>query len=671
MPNIMDIGLSGLLTHQRSLSVVGHNIANASTEGYSRQSSIVTPRRPEFFGGSTFGTGVEIEGIRRSVNEFFVTQLRSDISAFHYSDTLRTQMDELDQLFSGVSTGLAESQQRFFNALQVANDDPTSVISRQVLLDEARYLVQKFDVLSQEVTNKEQALSQLMVTTVGQVSNLAQQIAAINVAVIEKSGGGTFGELPNDLLDERDRLLAELSSLVDIRTVPQNDGAVNVFIGSGQGLVVGGEATQLIAQASPYNAAQPQLALKTSSTVVGLNDTITGGVLGGLLSIRDSVLTESRNALGRIALTLADQVNQQHQLGMDLEGNLGGNLFSDINASAAVAARTQAHSSNSLPSDQVVQVLVSDTSALKVSDYRLAFTSPTTYVITRLSDQKTNTAIDAGLTGSIAGLPATLQFDGLTVNLSRPSGNFAAGDKFTLSPSGQGAASLDMVVQRPQEIALAAPIRTGSTLSNQGTGVISPGAATDTSTALFATPGQLSPPLLIRFTSTTTYDILDNSGPAPVALVPPQTGLTFPPSPANALIPASFGVALEITGQPQAGDTFTLDYNTGGVQDNRNGIAINGFQTARLLDNGATTLQGAYGLLVQRVGVQASLARQNADAAEILMQQSQSNRDEVSGVNLDEEAARLVELEQMYSASAQVINVAKAIFDTLLSSVRS
>ena len=671
MPSILDIGLSGLTAHQRSLAVTGHNIANASTEGFSRQSSVVQARTADFLGGSSFGTGVEVTGVRRSVNDFFINQLRSDISAFSYSDSLRAQLDQLDAIFSGVSTGLAANQERFFSALQAANDDPTSITARQVFLDEAQSLVKKFETLSNQLSDKGKSLNQLIVTTTGEINGLANQIAQINVAIIEKSGGGNIGELPNDLLDERDRLLAQLAELVDIRTTPQVDGAINVFIGTGQALVVGGEAMQLVTQASSFNAEVPELAIRTKTATVGLNNAISGGVLGAMLVTRDKVVGDTANELGRIAIAIADTVNQQHQLGMDLDGNLGGNFFNDVNSPSAVLLRTKASGNNSLPQDQMVQVSIDNINALKVSDYRVTFTSPTTYVLTRLSDQKTNAAIDPSLTGTIGALPATLQLDGLSVVLDRTSGNFATGDSFLLQPTKNGASDIGIAIERPQEIALASPIRTSSNINNQGTGAIGPGLVTDTNVALFTTtPGQLSPPLLVRFTSATTYDILDNSGGTPVALAPPQTGLTFPPVPANALIPSSFGVQLEITGQPQAGDTFTLDFNSNGYQDSRNGLAMNTFQTTRVLDNGATTLQGAYGLLIQNVGTQANQARLNTDAGKTLLEQSQARRDSVSAVNLDEEAANLIELEQAYNASAQVINIAISIFDTLLGAVR-
>jgi len=295
--------------------------------------------------------------------------------------------------------------------------------------------------------------------------------------------------------------------------------------------------------------------------------------------------------------------------------------------------------------------------------------------LTRLSDGATNTAIDASLTGNLGvapgSLPTNLQFDGISVTLARASGPFVSGDQFLLRPTRQGAQEISLNLKQTDQIALAAPIRAGSNINNAGTGEVSAGVVTDVNGSLFATPNQLSPPLLIRFTTPTTYDIVDNTNPAaPVPLAPPQVGLPFPPSPTTALLPASFGVELEINGAPQAGDSFTLDFNGGGVQDNRNGLLLGGLQSRQLLDGNTATLQVGYGSLLQKIGAQASIARVNEQAATSLKTQSQARRDGVSAVNLDEEAAKLISLEQGYNASAQVIGIARSLFDTLLSSVR-
>lgn len=667
MPDLLNIALSGLIVHQRGLTTTGHNIANAATEGYSRQTNVNTTRPSEFLGGMYLGNGVNLDGVRRSVNEFAIAQLRGDISALKQAETLRLNLDQLDSLFADSDTGLSQNLQQFFAAVQGANDDPTSIPARQVVLSEAENLVKRFNQLATTLETQLRSVDQQVTTVASEITQVGIQIAEINQAIVAESAQGV-GQQPNDLLDQRDRLLQELSELVNITTTTQNDGAVNVFLGSGQALVLGGESLALVTQPSSADPQISELAIQSNNTTVALSNTLGGGVLGGLLEMRDSVLQGSINSLGRTALALADSLNQQHQLGMDLEGNLGGDLFLDINNANAVAARTLASSSNSVPQDQVVDVNISDLSALTTSDYRLTFTSATTYVVTRLSDGQTNTGIDPALSGTIGGIPAVLQFDGLSVGLDRPSGNFAAGDVFLLRPTRQAAVDIELNISRPAQLALASPVRTEANINNQGFGVISAGTVTDTGTALFSTtPGQLSPPLLIRFTGPATYDILDNTNPAaPVPLVPPQTGLSFPPAPGNSLLPSSFGIDVDISGQPQTGDTFTVDFNTNGFQDNRNGLAITDLQTAKILDNGTTSIQSSYGRLLQEVGTRAGEARFNEQAATSLVEQSQKRRDEISGVNLDEEAAKLVELEQAYGASAQVIGVARAIFDTLL-----
>lgn len=667
MPDLLNIALSGLIVHQRGLTTTGHNIANAATEGYSRQSSINATRPAEFLGGSYLGNGVDLEGVRRIVDEFAVRQLRSDISALKQAETLRLNLDQLDSLFADSDTGLTQNLQRFFAAVQGANDDPTSIPARQVVLSEGENLIKRFNQLSATLENQARDVDQQLSTVVSEITQIGAEIAEINQAIVAASGAGA-GQQPNDLLDQRDRLLQELSELVSISTTEQSDGAVNVFLGSGQALVLSGESLALITRPSAADPRISELAIQSKSTTITLSSALGGGVLGGLLEMRDTVLGGAINSLGRTALALADSLNRQHRMGMDLEGNLGGDLFTDINNATAIAGRTLGSSANSLPHDQVVDVSINDLSALTTSDYRLTFTSATTYVVTRLSDGLTNTAIDPGLSGSIAGLPATLQFDGLSVALDRPSGNFAAGDVFLLKPTRQAATDIGLNISRPEQLALASPVRTEANINNQGFGVITAGEVTDISAALFSTtPGQLSPPLLIRFTGTGTYDILDNTNPAaPIPLAPPQTGLTFPPTPGSSLLPSGFGIHVEISGQPQAGDTFTVDFNSNGFQDNRNGLALTDLQTAKLLDNGTTSIQSSYGRLLQEVGSKASQARFNEQAATSLVEQSQKRRDEISGVNLDEEAARLVELEQAYGASAQVIGVARSIFDTLL-----
>ena len=438
MADLLNVALSGLLAHQQGLSTAGHNIANAGNEGYSRQINVNQARNPEFLGGNFFGTGVDVTSVRRSVNTFFVNQLRNDTSALSEAETLRINLDQLDLLIADRDTGLSGNLERFFSALQGANNDPTSIPAREVVLSEAQNLVNKFNSLGAQLDEQQRVVNLQIETTVTQISDLAQQIADLNLDIIATSGQASAGELPNDLLDQRDQLLQELSSLVSTRVIDKGNGTTDVFIGSGQALVLQGTAVRLITQPSDLDIRSPELAIQNGNITVALSQSVSGGQLGALLEIRDNVLNNALNSLGQVALGIVDTINQQHNAGLDLQGNLGADFFANVNSPSALAGRVLPSSTNSLPADHQLTVGITDVSQLTTSDYSLTFTGPNQYSIVRRSDGASNTALDPSLTGTLPALPSTLQFDGLTVLLDRPSGAFAAGDDFLIRPTRPG-----------------------------------------------------------------------------------------------------------------------------------------------------------------------------------------------------------------------------------------
>lgn len=674
MPDLLNIGLSGLNSSRTGLSVTGHNITNVNTEGYSRQRADFATRTPEFNGGFFLGTGSEVDTVRRITNQFLIASERSNISVFGRSESFSTVLDQLDQLFSNASTGLAGNLSSLYSSLQTAVDDPTSIEARQVFLSTANGAAQKFKALQDQLLTIRGDIGQQVEAVVVQVSNLAREIANLNgeISVATNNGGQ-----PNDLLDKRDEALRDLAKLMDISVVEIENNSLSISVGSGQPLVVGTETFTLSTQQSTNDPAVKELVIRSpSGSVSRIGSSIDGGLLGGLLSAQFGVIDNALNNLGRVALGLSDAMNTAHNLGMDLENNLGGDLFTNINAANTVANRTVAGTNNSLPTDQVVAVTVTDVSKLSVSDYQLTFTGANTYVLTRNSDGKSNTALDPSLTGTLPapapGTNATVTVDGLSINLVRPSGSFSTGDRFLLQPTRGFANDVALQINRAEELALASPIRTNTTLTNTGTASISAGEVTDKSTAFFTTTAQaLTPPVVIQFTSPTTYNVLNNTNPAaPVALVPPQTGLTYPPASPNGILPASFGFQVEINGTPANGDSFSVGYNTGGVLDNRVGLAMVKVQTTDIISNKQLSLEAAYGVFTQEIGTRTSTARGDVEASKILLEQSQALLQSSSGVNLDEEAATLIEFEQAYNAAAQVISIARTLFDTLISAVR-
>jgi len=679
MTDLLNIGLSGLNSNRIGLSVTGQNITNVNTEGYSRQTVDFGTRTPESLGGFFLGTGAEVDTVRRITNQFMVASERSDISAFGKAETFSAVMDQLDQLFSNANSGLSGNLSTFYSSLQSAVDDPSSIEARQVFLSTANNLAEKFQGLQDQLLTLQNNIGQQVEAVVVEVSTLAKEIGELNnqINVAINSGGE-----PNDLLDQRDQALRDLSKLVDVRVVPMENNSISISIGSGQPLVVGTDVFSLTTQVDPDNPAVRELAIQTDSgakTVVG--NSLGGGLLGGLLDAQYGIIDNALNNMGRVALGISGALNSAHNLGMDLEDNLGGDLFTDINDPATVSNRTIASPNNVGQQDQVVSVTISDLSKLTTSDYSLTFTAANTYVLTRLSDGKQNAALDPSVTGTLtfSGTPpppssgsASVVVDGLTIDLTRPSGSFSAGDSFVLQPTRGFSNDIAVQVERAEFLALASPVRTITGTSNTGTASISAGEVTNKASAFFTTTAkQLTPPVVIQFTSPTTYDILDNTNPAsPVPLATPQTGLTYPPAPPNGILPASFGFQVAITGNPANGDSFSVDYNTGGVLDNRIGLALTKVQTTELLSNGKLTAEAAYGVFAQEVGSRTGTARRDLAASQVLLAQSQGLQQSVSGVNLDEEAASLIEFEQAYNASAQVISIARSIFDTLISAVR-
>lgn len=206
---------------------------------------------------------------------------------------------------------------------------------------------------------------------------------------------------------------------------------------------------------------------------------------------------------------------------------------------------------------------------------------------------------------------------------------------------------------------------------NTGTGQITPGTVTDINNPAFQSPpGQLSPPVRVRFTSPTGYEVIDQTTSAVI-----DTGTYDPATGADIFPTANLGVdhgyRVRITGSPAAGDEFNIAYNTSGAADNRNALLLGGMQSQQLMHGGTTSFNDAYGQLVADVGTQARSAQLGSDVQAAVLKQSEAEWSAASGVNLDEEAADLLRFQQAYQAAAQIIAVSDNIFQTLIGAFRS
>lgn len=666
MADLLRIATSGLVANQGALATTGHNISNASVEGYNRQRAEFVTQPAQFLNGAWIGNGVLLDSVTRVVDEFVIKQLRADAWVYNQADTLRFYNEQVDSILADPDVGLSKRIDSFFNSVQAASADPRWLPGRQVAVSEAAALQSRFSALYTRLADINSSLNARIDTFADDITGLASNIARLNQQ-IEAAAGGVVTDRPNDLLDERERYIQKLAEIVDVQVVTQGK-STNVFLGKGQALVIGTQAYRAVSVADNFDPSRKQLALALNGSQRVVTGDTTGGKLGGVLQFRDQVLDQAFNAIGRVAIALADDVNRQNQLGMDLDADLGGLVFSDINDPEAARFRARAAADNDPASTGGVRIFIDDAALLTTSNYQLDIGAGGAWQLIRLTDSSTVASGAGPLTDTLVSV------DGFTVDLNLsevPPGNFVAGDSFIIEPTRRGSETFRAVITRPEDFAFAQPVRASNDIGNIGNGVIATDTTFDVSTPIFATPGALTPPLLIRFTSATTYEVQDARTRAVLA-----PNLPYSPGTSNALFstnpgdPDYFGFQLRLSGSPVTGDVFSVQYNSAGTSDNSNGLALAALQTADRLAGGGASYQSAYGELVGYVGTVTRQSRIETAAGKALLEQTSQTRESISGVNLDEEAANLIRFEQAYNASAQVIAIARSTIESLFDAFR-
>jgi flagellar hook-associated protein 1 FlgK len=520
---------------------------------------------------------------------------------------------------------LSTALQNYYGGWSAVADNPTSTAARQALLGDATALAQNLNTTSTQLNEMNSGVNAGITADVQQVNSISTQIANLNTQIAASAGSG---QAPNTLLDQRDQLVSNLSQLVGVTTTSNTDGSINVYVGNGTPLVLDNNTYSLTTVPNQFNASQLEVASSTSNGN-SISSTITSGDLGGLLAASTQAINPALNQLGQIATAIAQSANTQQASGLDLNGQLGGALFS---VAAPVATASTANTDGTTAS-----VTISNVGALTSDNYLLSYTGGA-YTL-----KDATTGANVALTG--AGTQASpLTADGLSIVLS---GTPASGDQFLIQPTAQAAATLSVALTNPSGLAAADAVQTSAADSNTGTGTISTGTVTDA-----ANPNLLST-ATIAFTSPTTYSI---NGAGSFAYT------------SGGNISAN-GWQVQISGTPATGDSFTVQSNAGGTGDNTNALAFANQQTQGLLSGGSESISGAVGALISGVGAQVQQVNTAQAAQAAVNTQAQTNVSSVTGVNLDQEAANLMQWQQAYQASAQALSVANGLFTTLLDSV--
>lgn len=545
MMNIIGTSLSGLLVSQRSLETASNNISNVNAEGYSRQRVEQKTR--------VGGSGVEVGVVTRSYDQFVTNQVRSSTSAFGEVDLYHNLASQIDNMLADESTGLAPAMKSFFNSVNDVANDPTSLPARQVMLSEADSTTHLLNTTTGRFDEIRQQVNSNLDNMVNDLNTYAANVASLNVRIVASINAQPGRQMPNDLLDQRDLLLNKIAGISDVSVVPQQDGSVSVFIGSGQPLVLGKYSSTLTVQNSKFDPLHRDIFLDNQN----ISSQITGGSLAGNLRFRDEVLDPAQQQLGLVATGLAIEFNNLHQTGFDLDGNPGNPTFFDLTTPSGFPA-VQVNGTAKDPTLQLSANFVMPISAANLgSAYRFDVLAGGLYSLTNLDD---NTVAVSG-----ALPPATSAFG---FDLVVGAGALNPGDSFRISPTANVGQSIHVnaAIGGPRQVAAAG-----------------------------------------------------SSG-----------------------VPGDNAVALKLAD----------------------------LEKQPLMQNGKATINQVYGNLVADVGIKTHSALVSRSAQDVLLKQATTSKENVSGVNLDEEAADLIKFQQSYQAAAQSISMAKTLFDTLIGAVR-
>jgi len=444
MADVLNIATSGLLSMQKALATTGHNIANVSTEGYSRQTVTFESRVAGGGSGGFVGGGVQTSNIERSYDAFLSKELRDTSSAAKHFEVFSKMAGKLDDMLAEQEGGVATQFERLFSSIQDVSNNPSATPERQVLLGEAGALATQFRQLDTAIAAMNDQVNVRLESMVQEINAIAKNVALLNDK-IDSARAGSAGQPPNDLLDQRDLMLQNLSEYIGVTVTEQSNGQVNILVGTGQPLVVGTRYEALALGPGRYDSVAFEVEIEQAAgNPIPITESISGGIMQGLLRFRDETLNGARQELGLLAAGVTETFNAQHKLGLDLSGAAGGNFFAPI---APVAASDYQNTGTS-----VASVAITDISKVQPTDYKLYYNG-TQWQLTNQKSGEINTG------------QGPFAVDGLNIEVTAGAN---IGDSFLIRPAYRAASSFKVEITEPGKIAAAAPLVASAPITNQG-----------------------------------------------------------------------------------------------------------------------------------------------------------------------------------------------------------
>ena len=637
MSNLLNVAQRALLANQSILQTIGNNIANVNTPGYSRQTAVLTNVAGQFTGSGYYGNGVQVEDVKRNYSEFLTRQASLSLSTATSDAARLEKLNQLENVFQTGTDSLGATLNKMLNAFSDVANAPTDRTARAVVLTDADETAARFRTADKQLSDLEAGTVIDIKQTIVAVNSLAKQIAAVNDQIAQTKG---TGHEPNDLLDRRDQLIGQMNQYVQTTSVKADDGTIGIFVAGSQALVLGNTATTL--QYTPNDFNDPNQS-QVSITRGGINIPLSAGALGGgslagLLQFQNVDLADARNQIGRMAVAVSVQLNNQHHLGLDLNGNPGGDFFTPPTIPNGLPASTNANPTTG------IAVTVNDATKLVASQYEVQFTGPGTGNVIRL--------LDGQVTAFPQASAPVIQVDGLDFNITGAAES--AGDRFMIKPYSSAPSNIQTAFSSPTALAVANQVEVQQGSTNTG------GLSVSTLVATTADPN-LTQTVTLTFNGNGTFDVAGTGTGIPAAGVAFTSGQ-----------PISFnGWALTLKGSPNVGDTYTVQIANPANQARNasNATAILNLRDVATFDGAALT--DGYAGVIAQVGTRVASGKAAATVSDSIATNAEQDRAAVSGVNLDEEAAKLLQFQQAYQASAKLIQASQNIWDSLIQTINT
>ena len=306
----LQIAAKSLATQQQGMDTVSHNIANVNTDGYSRQSANLVTAPSDQMGLFSFGNGVQLDSISRSMDPLIARAQVANNSQASFANTLKEGLSSVEATFGNLGVpGLTSTLDAFFNAQQLLANSPDDPIARTGMVARANDIANLASSMQQQLVARQQSANLEVGTLINSVNTTLDNIADLNTQILKKESGGQAGSQANDLRDRRDIEVLKLAKFIPVQQVSTNDGGLLLQTPGGDLLVQGGYARDLkvgTAAGSSFDVVQFS---DNGMTATGIGS---GGRIGGLMTIRDTQLADYVSTLDSLARNLIFSVNQQH-----------------------------------------------------------------------------------------------------------------------------------------------------------------------------------------------------------------------------------------------------------------------------------------------------------------------------------------------------------------------